>query len=61
MARPNLGEGAAIPRLGVRRRFVRHHGPEGAGREGAGIMGMLGLMLQGTRSGSLASLARWDP
>jgi hypothetical protein len=49
MARPNLGEGAAIPRLDVHRRLVRHHGPEGAGREGAGIVGMPGLMLQGTR------------
>jgi hypothetical protein len=45
MARPNLGEGAAIPRLGVRRRFVRHHGSEGVGREEAGIVGMPGIML----------------
>lgn len=49
MARPNLEEGAAIPRLGVRRRFVRHHGPEGVGREGAGIVGMPGIMPQETR------------
>jgi hypothetical protein len=38
MARPNLGEGTAILRLAVRRRFVRHHGPEGVGCEGVGIV-----------------------